>query len=141
MMDSTNPNSIFAEYKKVIGQFKLPGIDVGAILESRRKDIEAIAEANTTALAGVQSLAQKQSEILHTTLTELQSLVSRVSKSEAQPATNTGEVVQQALQKALVDMQELADTAYRAQADSVAVVTKRVAEHVEELKTLLQPKK
>jgi len=140
-MDSTNPNSIFAEYKKVIGQFKLPGIDVGAILESRRKDIEAIAEANTTALAGVQSLAQKQSEILHTTLTELQSLVSRVSKSEAQPATNTGEVVQQALQKALVDMQELADTAYRAQADSVAVVTKRVAEHVEELKTLLQPKK
>jgi hypothetical protein len=115
MMDSTNPNSIFAEYKKVIGQFKLPGIDVGAILESRRKDIEAIAEANTTALAGVQSLAQKQSEILHTTLTELQS--------------------------ALVDMQELADTAYRAQADSVAVVTKRVAEHVEELKTLLQPKK
>jgi len=140
-MDSTNPNSIFAEYKKVIGQFKLPGIDVGAILESRRKDIEAIAEANTTALAGVQSLAQKQSEILHTTLTELQSLVSRVSKSEAQPAANTGEVVQQALQKALVDMQELADTAYRAQADSVAVVTKRVAEHVEELKTLLQPKK
>jgi len=141
MMDSTNPNSIFAEYQKVIGQFKLPGIDVGAILESRRKDIEAIAEANTTALAGVQSLAQKQSEILHTTLTELQSLVSRVSKSEAQPAANTGEVVQQALQKALVDMQELADTAYRAQADSVAVVTKRVAEHVEELKTLLQPKK
>ena len=141
MMDSTNPNSIFAEYKKVIGQFKLPGIDVGAILESRRKDIEAIAEATTTALAGVQSLAQKQSEILHTTLTELQSLVSRVSKSEAQPAANTGEVVQQALQKALVDMQELADTAYRAQADSVAVVTKRVAEHVEELKTLLQPKK
>ena len=140
-MDSTNPNSIFAEYKKVIGQFKLPGIDVGAILESRRKDIEAIAEANTTALAGVQSLAQKQSEILHTTLTELQSLVSRVSKSEAQPEANTGEVVQQALQKALVDMQELADTAYRAQADSVAVVTKRVAEHVEELKTLLQPKK
>ncbi len=141
MMDSTNPNSIFAEYKKVIGQFKLPGIDIGAILESRRKDVEAIAEANTTALAGVQSLAQKQSEILHTTLTELQSLVSRVSKSEAQPAANTGEVVQQALQKALVDMQELADTAYRAQADSVAVVTKRVAEHVEELKTLLQPKK
>jgi phasin family protein len=89
----------------------------------------------------VQSLAQKQSEILRTTLTELQSLVSRVGQSGAQPAANTGEVVQQALQKALVDMQELADTAYRAQSDSFAVVTKRVAEHVEELKTLLQPKK
>jgi phasin family protein len=145
MMDSTNPNSIFAEYKKVIGQFKLPGIDVGAILDSRRKDIEAIAEANTTALAGVQSLAQKQSEILRTTLTELQSLVSRLplsgAQSGAQPAANTGEVVQQALHKALADMQELADTAYRAQSDSFVVVARRVAEHVEELKTLLQPKK
>jgi phasin family protein len=141
MMDSTNPNTIFAEYKKVIGQFKLPGMDVNAILESRRKDIEAIAEANTTALAGVQSLAQKQSEILRTTLTELQSLVARATQSGAQPAANTGEVVQQALHKALVDMQELAGTAYRAQSESVAVVTKRVAEHVEELKTLLQPKK
>ena len=89
----------------------------------------------------MQSLAQKQSEILRTTLTEVQSLVSRVAQSGGQPAANTGEVVQQALNKALVDMQELADTAYRAQADSVAVVTKRVAEHVEELKTLLQPKK
>jgi phasin family protein len=141
MMDSTNFNSIFSEYKKVVGQFKLPGVDVGALLESRRKDIEAIVEANTTALAGVQSLAQKQSEILRTTLAEVQSLVSRVAQPGAQPAANTGEVVQQALHKALADMQELADTAYRAQSDSFAVVTKRVAEHVEELKTLLQPKK
>jgi phasin family protein len=140
-MDSTNPNSIFAEYKKLIGQFKLPGIDVSAILESRRKDIESIAEANTTALAGVHSLAQKQSDILRTTLTELQSLVTRVAQPAGQPAANTGEVVQQALRKALVDMQELADTAYRAQSDSFAVVTRRAAEHVEELKALLQPKK
>jgi phasin family protein len=141
MMDSTNPNSIFTEYKKLIGQFKLPGIDVSAILESRRKDIESIAEANTTALAGVHSLAQKQSDILRTTLTELQSLVTRVAQPAGQSAANTGEVVQQALRKALVDMQELADTAYRAQSDSFAVVTRRAAEHVEELKALLQPKK
>jgi phasin family protein len=139
-MDSTNANSIFTEYTKLISQFKLPGIDTGAILESRRKDIEALAEANTTALAGVQSLASKQADILRTTLTELQALVGRLSASGGQPA-NAGEVVQQALHKALTDMQELADTAYRAQSDSVAVVTKRVAEHVEELKTLLQPKK
>ncbi|MCX4162037.1 MULTISPECIES: phasin family protein [Paraburkholderia] len=140
-MDTTNSNSIFDEYKKVITQFKLPGIDVNAVLESRRKDIEAIAEANTTALAGVQSLAQKQSEILRTTLTELQSLVGRVAASGVKPSANTGEVVQQALHKALADMQELASTAYRAQSDSFAVVSRRVAEHVEELKTLLQPKK
>ncbi len=83
-------NSIFAEYKKVVGQFKLPGIDVGALLDSRRKDVEAIVEANTTALAGVQSLAQKQSEILRTTLTEVQSLAGRVAQSGGQSGGQHG---------------------------------------------------
>ena len=140
-MESTNPTHLFAEYTKVMGQFKLPGVDVAAILESRRKDIEALAQANSAALAGVQSLGLKQAEILRTTMTELQSLVAKLGAQGAAPGANAGEVVQQALHKALVDMQELADTAYRAQSDSIAVVTKRVAEHVEELKALLQPKK
>jgi phasin family protein len=140
-MESTNPANLFAEYTKMIGQFKLPGVDVAAILESRRKDIEALAQANSAAIAGVQSLGQKQAEILRTTMTELQSLVAQLGTQGAVPGAKAGEVVQQALQKALVDMQELADTAYRAQSDSIAVVTKRVAEHVEELKALLQPKK
>ncbi|MEM5450150.1 TIGR01841 family phasin [Paraburkholderia sp. BR14263] len=140
-MESTNPTHLFAEYTKVLGQFKLPGVDVAAILESRRKDIEALAQANSAALAGVQSLGLKQAEILRTTMTELQSLVAKLGAQGAAPGANAGEVVQQALHKALVDMQELADTAYRAQSDSIAVVTKRVAEHVEELKALLQPKK
>ena len=140
-MESTGKNSIFTEYTKLFGQFKLPGIDMGAMLESRRKDIEAIAEANTTALAGVQSLAQKQSEILRTSLGELQAFVARCTQPGEQSIANAGDTVKQTLHKALVDVQDLADTAYRAQSDSVAVVTKRVAERVEELKTLLQPKK
>jgi phasin family protein len=136
-MESTNPNSLFAEYIKLIKQFKLPGIDASTVLESRRKDIEALAAANTTALAGMQSLGQKQMEILSATMTRLQSLVAQQSGAQSKPAA--GEAMQQALHKALADMQELAETAYRAQADSYAVISKRVAENVEELNALLQP--
>ncbi|TCG08437.1 chemotaxis protein [Paraburkholderia steynii] len=140
-MESTSKNSIFTEYTKLFGQFKLPGIDISAMVESRRKDIEAIAEANTTALAGVQSLAQKQSEILRASLGEVQAFVARCTQPGGQSIAIAGDTVKQTLHKALVDVQDLADTAYRAQSDSVAVVTKRVAERVEELKALLQPKK
>jgi hypothetical protein len=138
-MESTNPNSLFAEYIKIVKQFKLPGIDASAVLESRRKDIEALAAANTTALSGMQSLGQKQAAILGATLTRLQSLVAQQGGTESKPAA--GEAVQQALHKALADMQELAMTAYRAQADSYAVISKRVAENVEELKAILKPAK
>jgi len=138
-MEATNPNSLFAEYIKLIKQFNLPGIDASAILESRRKDIEALAAANTTALTGMQSLGQKQMEILTSTMAQLQSLVAQQSGTDSKPAA--GEAVQQLLHKALADMQELAETAYRAQADSYAVISKRVAENVDELKTLLKSAK
>ncbi|MBB5426940.1 hypothetical protein QF000_001478 [Paraburkholderia atlantica] len=141
MMDSIKPNSMFAEYTRMIGQFRLPGIDVAAILESRRKDFAAFVEANTTALAGAQSLALKQADMFRSTLSELQALVTRGAQSGDQPPPNAGEAVRQALHKAMVDMQQLADAAYRAQSDSVAVITKRVAERVEELKSLFVPKK
>ncbi|HWT37324.1 MAG TPA: TIGR01841 family phasin [Paraburkholderia sp.] len=137
-MESTSANGIFTEYTKLIGQFKLPGLDMSAMLESRRKDIQAIIEANTTALAGVQSLAQKQSEILRTSLGEMQAFFARFTQPGGQPIASTGETARQALHQALVDVQDLVDAAYRAQSDSVAVVTKRVAEHVEEVKALLQ---
>ncbi|WP_321909558.1 TIGR01841 family phasin [Paraburkholderia sp. J11-2] len=140
-MATTNTNGIFAEYTKLISQFKLPGVDVSAFLESRRKDVEALTEANMTALAGVQQLGQKQVEILRSKMTELQSLVTRLSTPGSESVASAGEGMKDALQKAFIDMQELADAAYRAQTDSIAVVTKRLAEHVEEIKALMQPKK
>jgi phasin family protein len=141
IMTATNTSNLFAEYTKLITQFKLPGLDIASVLESRRKDIEALAEANMTALAGVQQLGQKQIDIVRTSMTELQSLVTRLRTPGSESPAATGEGVQKTLQKAFVDMQELADAAYRAQTDSIAVVTKRFAEHVEELKALVQPKK
>ncbi len=139
MMEPTNPANLFAEYTKMLTQFKLPGIDVGAVMEARRKDIEALAAANTAALAGAQTLGQKQAEIMRSTLASLQSMVEQVATSGVTPGANTGELVQKALHKALADMQDLADTAYRAQTESMAAITKRAGEHIEELKALLKP--
>lgn len=138
-MESTNPNSLFTEYTKMMEQFKLPGIDVSAVLESHRKNIEALAAANATALSGMQTLGQKQAEILQSTMTQVQSLVAQLVASKG-PSNAAGELVQQALHKALADMQDLADTACKTQSDSFALVSKRVTEHIEELKALLQPK-
>ncbi|MGF6446538.1 TIGR01841 family phasin [Paraburkholderia youngii] len=137
----TGTTSIFGEYAKLIGQFKLPVLDVNAILESRSKDIDAIAEAHTTALAGVRSLAQKQLDIVRTTLGAVQALFAPATQPGEQPLASRGENVRQTLHKALVEVKDLADTAYRAQSDTLAVVTKRAAEDVEELKARLLPKK
>jgi len=140
-MGTVNPNNLFAEYTKILEQFKLPGIDVSAMLESQRKNIEALATANAAAISGMQTLGQKQMEILQTTMLQAQSLMTQAAAPGALSSTNAGELIQQALQKALTDMQDLANMTYRTQSESFTVVSKRVAEHLDELKTLLQPKK
>ena len=140
-MEQPNAANPFGEFTKMLEQFKLPGFDVPAIMEARRKDVEALVTANQTALQGMQSLGQKQAEMLRTTLGELQSLVNQMSASGAPQAANMAELVQQTLHKALADMQELAQAAYQTQAETYAVVTKRVEENIQELKTLLQQKK
>jgi phasin family protein len=140
-MEPFNAANPFAEFTKMLEQFKLPGFDVPAVMEARRKDVEALIAANQTAVQGMQALAQKQAEMLRTTLTELQSLATKQAAAGGVPSAQTAELVQQTLHKALADMQQLTQAAYRTQADSYAVIAKRVEENVEELKTLLQQKK
>jgi phasin family protein len=140
-MEQPNAANPFGEFTKMLEQFKLPGFDVPAVMEARRKDVEALVTANQTALQGMQSLGQKQAEMLRTTLGELQSLVNQMSASGGPQVANTAELVQQTLHKALADMQELAQAAYQTQAETYAVITKRVEENIQELKTLLQQKK
>src|SRR5574337_827917 len=61
--DSAAPNP-FGDLTQMLGQFKLPGVDMSALMEARRKDIDALVEANKAAYASMQAIAQKQTEML-----------------------------------------------------------------------------
>jgi len=125
----------FVDIAKIMGQFKLPGIDMSAILEARRKDIEALTQANTIAFEGVQSLAQKQAEILRESMEEAQLAMHRMAAGTAPAnATKQGELVQQAFQKALANMQALAEMAGKSQVEAFDVISKRVQRNIQESK-------
>ena len=143
MMNETTPTNLFGDIVKLLEQYKLPGIDIAAIIEMRRKDIEALMTANRVALEGAQSIGQKQVEILRSTLDQLSTLIQQAtaSGSMTEKTTKTGELVQQVLQRALENMRELAETAYKSQSDTYAVLTKRIQENLDEARALLGPEK
>ena len=141
-MDQPNPTNLFNEFTKMMQQVQLPGLDVQAIVEARRKDIEALTEANRIAFQGMQSLAQKQTEILRTTLDQLRSLMQQMSsQTPMENAAKSSELVQQGLQRAFDNMRQLAEAAARSQTDAFNVVNQRVQQNIEELRTMLQTKK
>jgi phasin family protein len=136
-----SPANLLGEIAKTVEQFRLPGLDAGALLEGRRKDIEALAEANRIALSGMQELARKQGEILQATLRELQVLVQEARTGLAQDPTKFGDLVQRSLQETFGSMRDLAELARKSQMDAFRVVGERIQHNIEELRTSFQPPK
>ena len=54
----------FMNFGKLAEQFKVPGVDSKAFMESQRKNVEAVAAANKYALEGFQAVVQRQAEIM-----------------------------------------------------------------------------
>jgi phasin family protein len=133
-----SPANLLGEIAKTVEQFGLPGLDAGALLEGRRKDIEALAEANRIALSGMQELARKQGEILQATLQELQALVQEVRTGLAQDPTKFGDLVQKSLQETFGNMRDLAELARKSQTEAFRVVGERMQRNIEELRMSFQ---
>jgi phasin family protein len=131
MADQTNP---FGDLTKMLEQFKVPGVDMSAIVESRRKDIEAIVEANKTAYESMQAVARKQQEMLARAMQDIQVAA---TTGISDPAKQS-EVARNAYVKAIDDMKDLAEIARKSQADAMASITQRANEHMEEIKKMLQ---
>ena len=125
----------FGDMRNMLAQFKMPGVDMAAILESQRKDVEALVEANKSAYEAMQAIARKQTEMM----TESMQVMQEAAKGAADPAKQT-EVVRHAFEKTIADMAELAEMARRSQTAAMAGITQRVAEHMQEIRKLMLPK-
>jgi phasin family protein len=136
MATEANP---FGDLQKMIEQFKMPGVDMSAIVESRRKDIEALMEANKAAYESMQALARKQAEILSQTMQGMQEAAKGAAGAAGNPAKQT-ENVRKAFEKTLTDMKELAEMARRSQSDAMAHITQRGNEHMQEIRKMMLPK-
>ena len=106
----TKPELLFPDINQLLAQFKVPGVDVNALMEARRKDIEAVVAANRHAYEGMQQLAQRQTEMLKEALAEWQAAAKDMMSAQSPAAGTTKQVElgKQAVAKALENMRELA---------------------------------
>ena len=139
-IDMTNP---FGDLTKSLEQFRLPGVDMSAIVESRRKDIEALVAANQATFESMQALARKQTELLTQAMQGVQEAATSLAKGGAgapDPVKYT-EMARKAYEKVVGDMKDMAEMACKAQTDVMAGIGQRATQSLEEIKVLTQPKK
>ena len=127
----------FADIGKLLEQYKLPGVDISSIVESRRKDIEALAQANQVALKGVSSIADKQAEFLQAVMADLAAKLKSASEGGASSATAM-DVAKQSVGKALAALRHLAETTTKSQAEAIDLINARAKASLEEIRTQLK---
>jgi len=128
------------DLSKIIGKFKLPGVDIAAIVESQRKDMEALAEANRQAYEGIQALAKRRNEILKESLAQWQAAMKEgVGSKDA--LSKQAEMAKQGAQKAIANFRELAEMEAASRSKAWKVLQERFQENLANLQKLIQPKK
>ena len=128
------------DLSKLAEQFKLPGVDIGAIVEWQRKDMEALVEANKQAYEGMQALAARRTEILRETLAQWQDALKTLPTGQDALASQT-EAARRGVQQAMANFQELTEMEVKARTNAWKVVQDRMQENMANLGSILQPRK
>ena len=65
-----NPAKFTEELTSKLKDYRLPGIDLDAVVASQRNNVEALAKASRAAFEGAQAVAKRQAEILQETMNQ-----------------------------------------------------------------------
>jgi phasin family protein len=135
-------NKSFAEYGKLFGNGKLPGFDVDMLIAAQRKNVEALTAANQVAFEGVQTIAKRQIEIARKAIDEL-SVVAKeltVAGTPEDKFARQAALAKESFEAAVANLRELTGIAQKANSQAVDLLSKRVVENLDEVKSAFAPK-
>lgn len=141
--DAPTPRPALLDIPGALSKLKLPGIDISALIDSRRKDVEAVLAANEQAYRGLEAVAKRQREMLTEAMKSLRASTEETLATQG-AAARAGRIAgqaQQALGQALADMKELAELSARSQQQVVQTLGKRLRDGINEASTQLASKK
>ena len=132
MMDVTKMMDI----TKMISEFKMPGMDMEAILNSQRKNIEALTAANRLAFEGVQAMMKRQTEILRQTMQEVaeatQGMTATTSPQEKLAKQTT--LAKEAFERAVANMRELSEMVAKSNSEVFELLNVRLGQVMDEVR-------
>jgi phasin family protein len=128
---------------KVMADFKLPGLDVEAVMSAQRKNIEALTSANRMAFEGVQAVMRRQMEILRQTIEEVVTASKDVAEagSPQEKAVKQTEMVKDAFERTISNMRELVEMMANSNSEAFDLLNKRFAQNLDEIKDVMGKKK
>jgi phasin family protein len=133
---TTTKNGLF-DVTKIMGDFRVPGIDMEAAVASQRKNIEALTQANQLAVEGVQALMRRQVEITRQAMEDFSAMFRDFVQPNGSPEdrfAKQAEYSKHAIEKSLSNAKELTELVTKANTEAFNVINKRVTESLDEVR-------
>lgn len=130
------------DFRQMVEKYKLPNVDIAALVEWQRKDMEALVEANRKANEGIRALIERRNEILGETFAEWQAAVQNMAgnMTGTDALSKQTDIARQGVEKAVANFRELTQLEMQAHTDAWKIVQERMQDNMANLQKLLQPK-
>jgi len=133
---SYDPQAFFKQIQNGFSSYQIPNLDTTALIESQKKNVEALVAANQAAFQGTQELMRQQGEMLQQAISDATEAASDLAGSSSPKvlAEKQAELVQAAFEKALSNSAELSELVKKNQDEIGQLVNQRVSENLKEIK-------
>ncbi|MGB0719089.1 MAG: phasin family protein [Bdellovibrionales bacterium] len=143
MAKQQNPFSEFFtqnEFSKFLENYQAAPFDIKAFLETQRKNMQAVSEAQQRAFEGLQSYAQRQAEII-SQIAEDNSALAKEALSEGTPEdkmVKNADIFKTAYERSIDNMNELSALINKSNQEATGILNKRVSASISEIKDAIK---
>jgi phasin family protein len=131
-----DPAKMSDQIMKTMKGGSMEAIDINAMMDIQRKNLEALNKASQAAIEGVQAVAQKQAELFKAAFDQATSAAESLGKvsSPQDLATKELELCKAAFETSLANSKKVTDVVTKANDAAVKVLNTRIAEALDEMK-------
>jgi phasin family protein len=141
-MSQKNPFADFftqGDFSKMFDSYKSPAFDMQSFLETQRKNIQAVTEAQQLAFQSLQAVAQRQGEII-SQMVEDNSNLAREMMAEGTPEekiAKNAQIFKSVYERTVENMQELSSMITSSGKEASKLINKRVSATMSEIQESL----
>lgn len=133
---ATKQNAPFWDFDmtKIMGDFRMPGMDAEAVMTAQRKNVEALTAANQRAMEGMQEIARRQVEIMRRAVEDMTASVAEFATAGTPEAkvAKQADLTKASFERTLAGMRELSEMLAKSNAEAADIINKRIAAMLDE---------
>jgi len=138
MSNNFNPEEMI----RAFASMKMPGLpDFQVFADAQKRNLEALTMANKLAMEGAQAVGRRNMEIIQQVMSEMTQAMQSLGTADGSPnakAAQQAEMMKAAYERAVANMQEIAELIQKSNGEAVSVLNRRFAEALEEVKILVK---